>query len=119
MIPRRVVAAALGLPDGTEALPPGDVTVARFAERLIGYLSSGDMTGSAMDAWTGTVMDSLIAGEPMLALDVLSTGAGMAGGEILSDPLADLAQSGHAGAIAERASEEPPLAALVDAANNG
>lgn len=117
MIPRTTVAAALGLPADTDALPPGDLPARRFAERLIGYLAGGDRASDAPDAWTGAVMDRLIAEDPALALDVLMAGARLDGAKVLADPLADLAQAGHADAVAARALDDPALATLVDDAN--
>lgn len=117
MIPRAAVAAALGLPADTDALPPGDLPLDRLAERLIAYLAAADAGPAADDAWTGTVMDRLILEDPARALDVLATGAVLPGAAVLADPLADLARAGHGKAIATCAADDPALAALVDAAN--
>ncbi|WP_179378987.1 hypothetical protein [Jannaschia marina] len=117
MIPRAVVAEALGLPEDTDALPPGDLPLDRFAARLIGYLSTPDADSETPDAWTGVVMDRLIADDPELALDALATGARLDGAAVLSDALADLGQRDAATnrMIEKRASADPALTALIAA----
>ncbi|SFJ06427.1 hypothetical protein [Jannaschia pohangensis] len=117
VIPRALVAEALGLPDDTDALPPGDLPLDRFAARLIGYLSTPEADAETPDAWTGAVMDRLISDDPELALKALVAGARLDGAEVLSDALADLGQRDAATlrAIEKRAASDPRLTALIAA----
>jgi hypothetical protein len=117
LIPRAIVAEALGLPEGTDALPPGDLPLDRFAGRLIGYLSTPDADAQTTDAWTGAVMDRLIADDPKLALDALAEGAKLDGSQVLSDALADLGERDAATQrmIEKRAGADPHLTALIAA----
>lgn len=117
MIPRALVAEALGLPEGTDALPAGDLPLDRFAARLIAYLSTADADAQTPDAWTGAVMDRLIADTPELALDALVEGARLDGADVLSDALADLGQRDPATLkmIERRAGSDPRLTALIAA----
>ncbi|CTQ48405.1 hypothetical protein [Jannaschia donghaensis] len=117
MIPRARVAEALGLPETTDALPPGDLPLDRFAARLIGYLSTPDADAETPDAWTGAVMDRLIAEDPELALDALCEGARLDGASVLSDALADLGERDAATQrmIEKRAGSDPHLTALIAA----
>ena len=118
MIPRATVAAALGLPATTEALPEGDLPLDRFAARYVAYLGSGQTGSDTADGWTGAVMDHLIEAHPDLALDAIRAGLPQAGVECLSDPLADLAQRpGMSDVISRAASDDAALARLVDRAN--
>lgn len=119
VIPRSVVAEALGLPADTDALPPGDLPADRFAARLIAYLATPNADGRTPDAWTGGVLDRLIADDPALALEILALGARLDGAEVLSDALADLAMrdAGTERAIAHAASTDPQLTALIVLAN--
>ncbi|WGH79766.1 hypothetical protein [Jannaschia ovalis] len=118
MIPRAVVATALGLPSTTDALPPDDLPLDRFAARLVAYLASEDLAQDAPDAWTGAVMDHLIAEHPELALDAIRAGLPLDEHERLADALADLAERpGMADRIARAAEGDPALAALIDRAN--
>ena len=66
-IPRATVAAALDLPEDTDALPPGDLPVERFAERFLHALQAEDET----DAWTVDVFHHLVAADPQLAVKTL------------------------------------------------
>ena len=117
VIPRALVADALGLPGDTDALPPGDLPLERFMTRLIGYLSTPDADAETADAWTGAVMDRLIADDPELALDALATGARLEGAAVLSDALADLGQRdpGTNRMIEKRAGADPHLTLLIEA----
>lgn len=117
MIPRSRVADALGLPADTDALPPGDLPIDRFAARLIGYFSTPEAGADTPDAWTGAVMDRLIADDPELALDALAAGARLDGADVLSDALADLGERDAATErmIAKRAAADPHLTALIAA----
>lgn len=117
MIPRATVAEALGLPEDTDALPPGDLPLDRFAARMIGYLSTPEADAETPDAWTGAVMDRLIAEDPELALDALAEGAKLDGALVLSDALADLGQRDPATqrAIEKRAGSDPRLTLLIAA----
>ncbi|WP_299816777.1 hypothetical protein [uncultured Jannaschia sp.] len=120
MIPRATVAAALGLPATTDALPEGDLPLDRFAARYIAYLASGDTESDAADGWTGAVMDYLIAEDPDLALAAIRAGLPQDEADRLSDPLAELAQRPNMTAVISRAaSDDPALARLVDRANAG
>ena len=120
MIPRATVAAALGLPATTDALPEGDLPLDRFAARYVAYLVSGETESGAADGWTGAVMDHLIAEHPDLALDAIRAGLPQDEADCLSDPLADLAQRpGMSTVISRVASGDPALARLVDRANAG
>jgi hypothetical protein len=114
VIPRAVVAAALGLPADTDALPPGDLPVERFAVRYIAYLGSPEVGTEVPDAWTGAVMDRLIAEAPDLALAALVAGAPLDAEGRLIDPLLDLAARPEmAEAIAEAAERDAAFAASV------
>ena len=118
MIPRATVAAALGLPATTEALPEGDLPLDRFAARYVAYLESGETGSDTADGWTGAVMDHLIEANPHLALDAIRAGLSRGRAECLSDPLADLAQRpGMADVISRAAWDDAGLARLVDRAN--
>jgi hypothetical protein len=117
-IPRAAVATALGLPRDTDALPPGDLPLDRFAARLIGYLGTDAPGTDTPDAWTGAVMDHLIAEHPALALSVLRAGAPLSGGDRLADPLLELAaRPDMDAAIAAAAETDPPFAILVASAS--
>lgn len=114
MIPRSIVAVALGLPADTEALPSGDLPLDRFIARYIAYLGTSDPGTETLDAWTGAVMDHLIIDDPDLALAVLIVGAGEDADEVLVDPLLDLAARPEMGTpIAEAATINPTFAALL------
>lgn len=113
-IPRATVAAALGLPADTEALPPGDLPLARFAERYLAYLGTEDAGTETPDAWTGTVMDHLMETEPDLAFDAIRAGLTMDADGLLADPLADLGtRDGMKARIEQAAAEDPDLAARL------
>ncbi|MEL6587526.1 MAG: hypothetical protein AAFY65_08485 [Pseudomonadota bacterium] len=113
MIPRATVAQALGLPADTEALPPEDLPLDRFMARYLAYLGTEDAGTQTPDAWTGAVMDHLIATDPDLALAALATGAEAPEADRLADPLADLNDAGHGDQIAVAADQAPALAALL------
>ncbi|MEM7644896.1 MAG: hypothetical protein AAF366_20620 [Pseudomonadota bacterium] len=114
MIPRTTVATALGLPLDTDALPPGDLPLDRFMTRYVAYLGTTDPGTETPDAWTGAVMDHLIAEDPDLALAALAVGAAVDVGGVLVDPLLELAERpGMEARIAEAADSDPTLAALV------
>ncbi len=93
MIPRATVAEALGLDPDTDALPPGDLPLDRFMARYLGYLAAIEPAQDTPDAWTGAVMDHLIAREPALAFDALRAGVDADTGGLLADPIADLAEA--------------------------
>ncbi|GIT90913.1 hypothetical protein JANAI62_13670 [Jannaschia pagri] len=114
MIPRALVAEALGLPEGTDALPPGDLPMDRFLARYMAYLGTVDASTETPDAWTGALMDSLIAHHPDLALSALRSGAALDGADVLIDPLLDLSAAPNmAAAIAEAADMDEAFAVLV------
>ena len=117
MIPRGMVAASLGLSETTDALPPGDLPLDRFSARLIGYLSTPDANVDTPDAWTGAVMDALIADDPDLALAAIRAGAGLPGAGVLADPLAELGASDPVmrDRIETLAGDDADLGALVSA----
>lgn len=116
-IPRATVAAVLGLPPDTDALPPGDLPLVRFAARLIAYLGTDDPGTETPDAWTGALMDHLVAEDPARALATLRAGAPLVMGDRLSDPLQELAARGDMDdAIADAADADPAFAVLVAAA---
>lgn len=114
-IPRALVADALGLPPHTDALPPGDLPAERLAERYLAYLAAEDPDPEAPDAWTGMVMDRLVAEDPERALGVLLAGAGGPNAPWLGDPLRDLADAHPAlrARIEAAAEEDPALAAAL------
>ncbi|TFL17753.1 hypothetical protein [Jannaschia formosa] len=115
MIPRALVARALGLPEETDALPPGDLPLDRFAARYVAYLGTEEPGTETPDAWTGVVMDALIAEEPELAFAALRAGLPIDEGGRLADPLAELgALPGWAERIEEAAEDDPALAARLD-----
>lgn len=114
MIPRAVVAEALGLPDDTDDLPPGDLPLDRFAARFVGYLSVPEAGAETPDAWTGAVFDRLVEEDAALALQTLIVGAGVDAEGVLVDPLQELAgQPGMPEAIASAAESDPAFAALM------
>lgn len=92
MIPRPLIAAALGLPADTDALPQGDLPMDRFMARFIAYLQSENPATDTPDAWTGTVMDHLIESEPELALSAIKAGLPIDPDGLLADALADLGE---------------------------
>ena len=116
MIPRATVAAALGLPEATDALPPGDLPFDRFAARYLDYLSAPEAGAETPDAWTGAVMDHLVATRPDLALDAIRAGLAMDPDGLLADPLAELGMT-EGDRVEEAARADPALAALVERAN--
>ncbi|MEM7710518.1 MAG: hypothetical protein AAF264_07180 [Pseudomonadota bacterium] len=114
MIARGLVAAALSLPEDTEALPPGDLPLERFMARYLAYLGTADPGTETADAWTGALMDLLIADAPDLALAALVVGAAGDTGDRLLDPLLELAGRPEMDApIAEAAEADPAFAALA------
>lgn len=71
MIPRALVAEALRVDPG--ALPPGDLPIARLAQRFADYLRDGfarDDTGQHPEFWTFALYSDLIERQPDLALAV-------------------------------------------------
>lgn len=102
-IPRDLVAEALGV--SPDALPPGDLPVARFAERWMGWLraTQGDAAPERhAEFWTFALFGALATRAPDLCLDavlaclVLATSAEEAA-LIAAGPLEDLiAASGTA-----------------------
>lgn len=71
-IPRTLVAEALGV--SPETLPPGDLPVARLAERWLGWLAAADGAEApeAMpDYWTDVLFARLAGGAPGLCLDAV------------------------------------------------
>ena len=115
MIPRATVAAALGLPGDTDALPPGDLPLDRFMARYVAYLGTEAPGTGTPDAWTGVVMDALIETDPELAFAALRAGLAMDTGGRLADPLAELGcRPGWAERIEAEAEDDPVLAARLD-----
>ena len=114
MIPRETVAAALGLPEDTDALPPGDLPLDRFAARYVAYLASGNTDQDAPDGWTGVVMDHLIENDPMLAFAAIRAGLPQDVGGHLADPLAELGdRPGMKQRIEDAAADDAALAARL------
>lgn len=115
MIPRATVAAALGLPADTDALPPGDLPLARFAERYLSYLAVPDATTETPDAWTGAVMDHLIAHDPDRAFAAIRAAIPADAEGYLADPLADLGATHPEmrARIEAAAADDPALAARL------
>ena len=112
MIPRDRVAAALDLPSDTDALPPGDLPLDRFAERFLGALERPE--GDETDIWTVDLFDHLVTSDPDLALSALLACFDQADGrtEQLSGPLDDLVlRSGSdvIGRLETEAAERPGL----------
>ena len=118
MISRATVAAALGLPPDTDALPPGDLPEARLAERFLAYLAAEDAEPEAPDAWTGLVIDHLTGHDPEAALRVLLAGRDAPDAARLGDPLRALAEAHPAlrARIEAEAEADPALAALLSGA---
>ncbi|PWJ18142.1 hypothetical protein [Jannaschia seohaensis] len=115
MIPRATVARAIGLPEDTDALPPGDLPLDRFAARYVAYLATEEPQTETPDAWTGAVMDALIAEDPELAFAALRAGLPLDEGGRLADPLSELgARPGWAARIEAAAEDDPALAARLD-----
>ncbi|WP_371157676.1 hypothetical protein [Jannaschia sp. 2305UL9-9] len=115
MIPRSTVAAALGLPADTDTLPPGDLPLDRFMERYVQYLGTEDAATDTPDAWTGAVMDHLIANDPDLAFTAIRAGLPLDSDGLLADALADLGeQPGMKSRIEEAAQDDADLAARLD-----
>ncbi len=72
MIPRALVAEALGV--SPDALPPGDLPVARFADRWMGWLraTQGDAQPEAHpEFWTFALFGALAGRAPDLCLDAV------------------------------------------------
>jgi hypothetical protein len=87
----------------------------RFAARFLGYLATDDPGTDTPDAWTGAVMDLLIAEHPELAFAAIRAGLPADSGELLADPLAELgARPGWADRIEAAAKDDPLLAARLD-----
>lgn len=116
MIPRAAVAEALGLAESTDALPQGDLPLDRFMARYLAYLAVEEPTQETPDAWTGAVMDHLIAHRPALAFDALRAGLAADAGGLLADPLADLAEThpDMRARIERQAETDPSLPARLD-----
>lgn len=71
-IPRDLVAQILGV--SPDALPPGDLPVARLAERWLGYLRAtlpDDAPQDHPDFWTFSLLVDLAREAPDLCLDVV------------------------------------------------
>lgn len=71
-IPRALVAEVLGV--SPDALPEGDLPVARLAARYLGYLRDSyarDDTGAHPEFWTFVLLGELTSRLPQLALDVI------------------------------------------------
>ena len=115
MIPRATVAEALGLPEGTDALPPGDLPLDRFMARYLAYLAVTEPSQDTPDAWTGAVMDHLIARAPALAFEAIRAGLDADAQGLLADPLSDLAEAhpGMRARIEAEAETDPALAARL------
>jgi hypothetical protein len=75
IIPRALVAEALGLDDtGTAALPDGDLPVPRLAELHMAFLSeTAEAEEPALHPlfWTYDLLDSIVRRNPGLALEVV------------------------------------------------
>ncbi|MFO6464466.1 hypothetical protein ACK8OR_08740 [Jannaschia sp. KMU-145] len=112
-IPRAVVAEALGLPETTDTLPPGDLPVDRLALRYIAYLASDEAATETPDAWTGAVFDHLVAFFPADALAVLVAGADRDPDGVLVDPLLDLGEAAPDLDLEAAAEGAPGFAALL------
>lgn len=74
VIPRALVAEALGV--SPDALPPGDLPVARLAERWLGYMQAAQADEAAApqdvpDFWTASLVMDLARIAPGLCLDVV------------------------------------------------
>lgn len=102
-IPRDLVAEALGL--SPDALPPGDLPVARFAERWMGWLraTQGDAAPEQHpEFWTFALFGALASRAPDLCLDAVLASLALAASPdeaalIAAGPLEDLiAASGPA-----------------------
>jgi len=68
-IPRALVAEAPGV--APEALPPGDLPLARFAERVLGFLresAEAEDPGAHPEAWTMALFFALAEEHPALCL---------------------------------------------------
>jgi hypothetical protein len=116
MIPRSTVTEALGLPPETDMLPEGDLPIDRFVSRFLAYLQRGEFETETPDAWTGAVMDHLVAFNPRLALTVLKQGAMLDTEGLLVDPLLDLTEAAPDLDLSE-AAETLAFAALLDRAS--
>lgn len=117
-IPRDLVAEALGV--SPDALPPGDLPVARFAERWMGWLraTQGDAAPEQHpEFWTFALFGALAARAPDLCLDAVLASLAIAttpddAALIAAGPLEDLlAASGPAiiGRIETEAAAHPRL----------
>ena len=118
-IPRSTVAAALDLPPDTNALPPGDLPVERFAERFLAALQAEDET----DAWTVDLFHHLVTDDPHIAvasllccLDRAPEQAETLGGGPLTDLLT---RSGAAAMGPLEASGHPALPRAMAAVDTG
>ena len=100
MIPKDRVAAALDLPPETDALPPGDLPLDRFAERFLGALDRPE--GDETDVWTVDLFDHLVIADPELACAALLACFDLAperAEELGDGPLDDLVRRSGAEAI--------------------
>ena len=112
-IPRTLVAEALGV--SPDALPPGDLPVARLASRWLGWLSAaeGSEAPEALaDYWTDVLFARLAGGVPGLCLDaVLAVLARCATPDqvahLAAGPLEDLLHR-SGGAVIDRIEAEAP-----------
>lgn len=116
MIPRDRVAAALDLPSDTDALPPGDLPLDRFAERFLAALDRPE--GDETDVWTVDVFDHLVVADPELACAALLACLDLAPGradELGSGPLDDLVRRSGSEAIGCLEATAPDRPALRQA----
>lgn len=95
-IPRDLVASALGV--APDALPPGDLPVARLAERWLGWLRAGaeaEAPEGLPDYWTDVLLARLAPDAPGLCLDAVLAALGQSAtveevALIAAGPLEDL-----------------------------
>lgn len=120
-IPRATVAAAFDAPPDTDALPPGDLPMDRFAARFLAALT----TGAEAEAWTVQVFDHLVSHDPALAVTALcatldATGDARATATIADGPLADLvARAGPEAIGAMEAADHTGLAHALGGIETG
>ena len=113
MIPRDRVAAALDLPSDTDALPPGDLPVDRFAQRFLAALDRPE--DDETDVWTVDLFDHLVVSDPDLACSALLACFDRApdrAEELGSGPLDDLVRRAGAdviGGLEAGAADRPAL----------
>lgn len=117
-IPRELVAESLGV--SPDALPPGDLPVARLAERWVGYLRATMADEAPQDHpefWTFALLADLARGAPDLCLGVVLAALGLCRSAdeialVAAGPLEDVIAAQGAAVIDRIEAEAPGNARL-------